>query len=578
MIRKMNTMAWGIMFSGLTLALTLTGCPGKQGQQSPKAEARGPKLVVGIVVDQMRYDYLARFWDNFGDGGFKRLVGEGTAFSNCNYNYVPTETAPGHASIFTGTTPSGHGIIMNSWLDHSSIAAGKVHAHSSVVDTLYPCLGIAPRRAKAKGASPTRLEASTIADQLKAATAGKAITIGVSLKDRSAILPVGKSADAAFWFDGVTGHMVSSTYYPAMKAGFPAWVDSLNALKLPRNYLSDPLGWNLLLPASEYAATDGPDDSRYEGTYTRTGSPHFPHHFQVDSLNCCAEFMTTAWGNLFLKDFAKQVVTHYGLGSDAVTDFLSLSFSATDVVAHQFGPQSREVEDTYLRLDRDLADFLNFLDLRLGKGNVLIFLTADHGGAANPTYAVDHGEKGGWIDVDALHQRIRSQLGDRKGLDSLLVSVQGHNIYLNRQLANERDMNLDSLRKAVVAAMEGVPGILHAYTAPEIMALQPTTIEETFLKNGFHPARSGDVLYTANYGYMQAPYDPSETWRYQKGTSHGTHYEYDTHVPLLFWGWGIPQGQSATQVVIPDIAPTVCKLLDIAAPDKCTGHAVGIGK
>ncbi|HEX2901284.1 MAG TPA: alkaline phosphatase family protein, partial [Bacteroidia bacterium] len=449
-----------------------------------------------------------------------------------------------------------------------------IFPHSSVFDSLYPYVGLAPARTKSRGVSPALLDASTIADQLKAATNGQAITVGVSLKDRSAVLPVGKSADAAYFFDGVSGSMVSSTYYPGTKTALPAWVDSINALRQPVGYMTNPAGWVPLLSLEKYLATDGPEDTKYEGAYGPGGGAHFPHRFVVDPANCCGEFMSTAWGNQFLKDFAKETVKRHNLGGDAITDFLSLSFSSTDMVAHQFGPQSREVEDAYLRLDRDLADFLDFLDAHVGKGKVLVFLTADHGGAANPDFAVAHGERGGWLDEDALHAKIRQQVGDVAGRDSLLTRIQGHHIYLNHLLADRRNINMDSLRKAVAQAIQGFPGIEKVFTASELVALQPQNAGEQFLKNGYFPGRSGDLLFLGSYGYMHAPYDPNETWRYKKGTSHGSHYDYDTHVPLLFWGTNIPAQQSDARVVIPDIAATVCKLLDIAPTSKCSGKAI----
>ncbi len=578
MIRKVH-LTRSVKLLLLSFSLFLTACPPKEAAQSKSATTKQPRLVVGIVVDQMRYDYLQRFWPNFGEGGFKRLVGEGTSFSNCNYNYVPTETAPGHASIFTGTTPSGHGIVMNTWMDRATLDQGIVFPHSSVYDSLHPYVGISPLRTKSRGVSPKFLNATTIADQLKAATNGKAITVGVSLKDRSAILPVGKTGDAAYFFDGVTGNMISSNYYPGTKTTLPFWVDSINALKIPIGFQSNPVGWVPLLAPEKYTASDGPEDAQYEGLYGPGGTAHFPHHLAVDPLICCAEFMSTAWGNEFLNLFAKEAVKHHNLGNDDVTDFLSLSFSSTDMVAHQFGPQSREVEDTYLRLDRDLADFLRFLDARIGKENVLVFLTADHGGAANPDYAVAHGERGGWLDDKDMHKQIRKLVGDVAGQDSLMTRVQGHNIYLNHLLADRRNVNIDSLMKVVAAFVKGFPGIEGVFTASEIQRLQPRNFGELYLMNGYFPGRSGDVLFLESYGYMHAPYDPNETWRHKKGTSHGTHYEYDTHVPLVFWGNGIPFGTSEAPVVIPDIAATVCALLTIAPTSKCTGKAIeGLGR
>ncbi|MFN8393932.1 MAG: alkaline phosphatase family protein [Bacteroidia bacterium] len=555
------------------MVAVLAACAGTSANGgSPKSKK--PKLVVGIIVDQMRFDYLKRFWPNFGEGGFKRLVQEGSSFTSCNYNYVPTETAPGHASVFTGTTPSRHGIIMNNWYDPETIGTGKAKGHSSVFDTLYPYVGMHPLRTKGKGVSPRWLDATTIADQLKAATNGKAKCVGVSLKDRSAILPVGKSADAAYFFDAVTGSMVSSSYYPSMKSGLPKWADTLNARRFPIQMMSDPKGWELLLAPEKYLAEDGPSDAAFEGAYELGGSVQFPHHVPMDSLICCGEFATTAWGNNFLKDFAMLAVDRHGLGNDEVTDFLSLSFSSTDMVAHQFGPQSREVEDTYLRLDRDLASFLDFLDKRVGKDRVLVFLTADHGGAPNPQYAVDHGDKGGWLNTPGLREQLRLALGDQAGKDSLLFGVAGHHIYLNKLLAQRRGMDWDSLCEKVADVTGKFPGIIGAFPGKEILALSGDSPAATFLKNGYYPSRSGDVLFMYQFGFQQPPYDPKETFRHRKGTSHGSHFDYDTHVPLLFWGGGVPVQVSDVPVVIPDIAATVCRRLGISAPSKCSGHPI----
>jgi predicted AlkP superfamily pyrophosphatase or phosphodiesterase len=577
-----------IIFGLLTL-LTLASLPGcpethkAHGGPQPHTPPKAPKLVIGIVVDQMRHDYIARFWNNFQPGGFKRLIAEGASFDNCHYNYVPTETAPGHASIFTGTTPSGHGIIMNDWLDPEMIAKGTIKSHSSVDDSLHPLVGVRPPLpGKKKGASPARLESTTIADQLKQATKGKAITVGVSIKDRSAILPVGKSADAAFWFDDATGNMISSTYYKGSAKGLPKWVDSLNALRIPMKQLQDPDGWTLFLDPAKYTTPDGPADHRYEGTYdAKDTMPYFPHRFTVDTANCCGEYKTTAWGNTFVKDFAIEAIQHYHLGADNTTDFLSVSFSSTDMVGHQFGPQSRELEDTYIRLDRDIADFLTFLDRRIGKENVLVFLTADHAGAPNPVYAQDHGQPGGFLEVAELRRKIRAHLGDQAGKDSLLTAVKGHTIYLNRKLAATRKLDYDSLCKEVVKAMTGFPGVEKAYTAKEVAAIQPMPkgghpTPENMLQNGYHPARSGDVHFLLQYGHFQTAFGAKEPWRYKKGTSHGSHHDYDTHVPLLWWGGDVPIMKTDGYVEITDIAPTVCKWIGVNMTDKSTGKVIGL--
>jgi hypothetical protein len=538
-----------------------------------EARATRPRLVVGIIVDQMRYDYLARFWNGFTEGGFRRLAREGTAFAHCNYNYVPTETAPGHASIFTGTTPSVHGIIMNEWMDQHSIAAGKLRLHSSVEDSSQPWIGLPPQMGFGRGASPFRLDAPTVADQMKQATGGKSVTVGISLKDRSAILPAGKSADIAFWQDEITGNMCSSTYYPMASSGACSWVDSVNQAQTPLRYLLDTAGWTLLLPPSRYRASDALSDNRYECAFSGSDRTTFPHLLHPDSMRGCSEFRGTPWGNTFLKDFGKLVISHLQLGMDSIPDFLSISFTSTDIVAHFFGPDSREVEDTYYRLDRDLEDFLSFLDARIGKENVLVFLTADHGAASNPTYAIDHGEVGGWIEPAAMREKIRARLGDEPGKDSLLSVIRGHSIYLNRSLAARRNLRLDSLSRVVADVIRESPGVDQVMTASELLAMTTPTGPAQFLRNGFHQDRSGDVLYLASYGYQPSIFPPTDR-RFKKGTSHSTHHEYDTHVPLLWWGSSVRPGKSDASVVITDIAPTVCKRLGIGIPGKCSGNAI----
>jgi predicted AlkP superfamily pyrophosphatase or phosphodiesterase len=309
----------------------------------------------------------------------------------------------------------------------------------------------------------------------------------------------------------------------------------------------------------------------YECNYSPKGKPNFPYQFAPEDEACCGILKQTAMGNTFLKEFAMAAIPALGLGQDDVTDFLSLSFSSTDLVAHLFGPDSREVEDTYIRLDRDLEELLNFLDQQIGKGQVLVFLTADHGGAPNPEYAKQHGSKGGWLNVKQIEAKLKEQLGDKSGTDSLLYRVQGHNVYLNRELAGKRKLDLDSLNDVIARTLEGMEGIEGSYTRKDIVNQKHGSMGFEMLKNGYYPDRSGDVLFLMQYGYMKAP--ESESWRMNKGTSHGTHYDYDTHVPLIFWGWKVKNGSTEEKVVIPDIAPTVCQRLNISAPANTTGKS-----
>ena len=334
-----------------------------------------PKIVIGIVVDQMRTDYISRYWNKFGEGGFKRLVKDGYNCRNTQYNYVPTFTGPGHASIYTGTTPSYHGIVANDWYDQKNR------------DTVYCVQDDSVRSiggdVEAGKMSPARLLTTTITDELHLSTQGKSKVIGVSLKDRGAILPAGRAANAAFWYDGKSGNWISSSWY---MNELPKWASDFNDRKWPNEYLSKP--WTTLLNIDRYTESD-PDNNAYEATYLGEEKPVFPHDLPSLRGKSFDLVRRTPFGNTLTKDFAIASIKGEDLGRDSITDFLCISFSATDYVGHQFGPMAIETEDTYLRLDRDLADLFQFLDNNFGKGKYLVFLTADHAAEYNPKSLMD---------------------------------------------------------------------------------------------------------------------------------------------------------------------------------------------
>ncbi|HEY5823458.1 MAG TPA: alkaline phosphatase family protein, partial [Cyclobacteriaceae bacterium] len=336
-----------------------------------------PKLVVGIVVDQMRQEYLYRFDSKFGKGGFKRIIGDGFMLKNAHYNYVPTETGPGHASVYTGTTPAIHGIVANEWYDR----ALKKEVNC-VSDDKQKTIG---SESKAGEISPWRNLATTITDELELATQRRAKVIGISIKDRGAVLPAGHIPDGAYWYDPLNGNFITSTYY---KAALPVWVDEFNKLKLPFKYLNQE--WKTLLPIDQYKES-GIDDSPYEGKFKGKERATFPYNLkELRTTNSPYDLVTvTPFGNDLLAEFATAALEGEELGKDDITDFLAISFSSTDKIGHFMGPNAVEVEDTYLRLDRTLEDLLNTLDSKVGKGNYTVFLTADHGVAEVPQYMTD---------------------------------------------------------------------------------------------------------------------------------------------------------------------------------------------
>ncbi|PKP43731.1 MAG: alkaline phosphatase [Bacteroidetes bacterium HGW-Bacteroidetes-13] len=514
------------------------------------SETAKPKLVVGIVVDQMRYDYLTRFYNRFGEGGFKRLMNEGFNCQNNHFNYIPTYTAPGHASIFTGTTPSMHGIIGNNWYDKDSNE--DVYC---VSDKDYQSVGATDNSGRM---SPHRLKVNTITDQLRLHTQFRSKTIGIAIKDRGAILPAGHTAKAAFWFDGDDeGKWISSTYYLDK---LPDWVNKFNQSGKAEAYMKP---WNTLYDVKTYTES-GSDDNTYEGLFKGETKPVFPHDLpKLRKENKNFEMIkSTAFGNSITTDFAIAAIKGEQLGKGSETDFLTLSFSSTDYVGHMFGVNSVEVEDTYLRLDQDLERFLLLLDTEVGKGNYTVFLTADHGAVDVPAYLRDHKIPAGYFDSSSFKKYLKEFSIRKFEGNQLIKDISNKQVFLDEKLISEKDYDLDDVEEAFAQAILGFPKIAETYTATAMRNTDFSKGVANLLQNGYNQKRSGNVLYTLKSGVI----DYTKT-----GSTHGSGYDYDTHVPLLFYGWGIRQGKTVQKTNITDIAPTIAALLGIEMPDGTTG-------
>lgn len=513
-----------------------------------------PKLVVGIVVDQMRYDYLTRYWDRFGDDGFKKLINNGYNCKNTHYNYMPTYTGPGHASIYTGTTPENHGIISNTWYDK----AADRYTYCTV-DTTMKTLGSESKHGKM---SPSKLMSTTIADELKLATNFKGKTFGISIKDRGAILPAGHNANAAYWFEGnKTGKWISSSFYMAQ---LPKWITKINKSNPAKKYLDKP--WNTLYPIETYTASIA-DDNPYEGTFTSEKKPVFPHSLPelTDSNHHYSLIKYTPYGNTILKELAFELIKNENLGKDDVTDFLSISFSSPDYIGHKYGPMSVEVEDTYLRLDKELAEILTFLEKNVGQDEFLIFLTADHGVVNVPQYLIDNKMPGGYFYEHPVDSALKAYLKQEFN-DTLVTNFSNYQVFLNHETINNKKLNLSEIENKIISFLLKQEGIAKAVSAT---ALKNTEFTDRLLANaqrGFNQKRSGDVLFILKSGWT--------TFRYHTGTTHGSPYHYDTHVPLLWYGAGIKKGASNQHIVIPDIAATLAQLLQIQAPSACSGKPI----
>jgi predicted AlkP superfamily pyrophosphatase or phosphodiesterase len=539
----------------LAAILLMSQAPAKDKSVKPNQ----PKLVVGIVVDQMRFDYIYRFWNKYSANGIKRLVNEGYFCRNTNFNYMPTYTGPGHASIFTGTTPAVHGIISNNWYDRS---AGK-----EVYCAQDPTVNGVGSTAEEGRRSPARMLTSTVCDQLRLSSIKKSRTFGIALKDRGAILPAGHTANGAYWYDGASGNWITSSYYMNQ---LPAWVNTFNAKKLPQAYLAQT--WNTLLPIEQYTESL-PDDNPYEGLFKGETKPVFPHDLAKlhDANGKLGMVRSTPWGNTLTSEFAKALIEGEQLGKTAFTDMLTLSFSSPDYVGHMYGPQSIEAEDTYLRFDQDLANFLTFLDTYLGKNNVLVFLTADHGAVEVPQYLKDNKIPAGYFDERILADSLKKVLKRTYG-DSLLLSYSNDQIFLDRKAIAAKNLNKSAIEQFVADYCMKFEGVAATMTATDLNANQYDMRPKREVQNGYNFQRSGDVCVILKPSWFGE-------WDRKTGTTHGAPWSYDTHVPLIWYGWKVQHGSTDVNVNIPDIAPTLSLMLNIQYPSGCTGQPIlGITK
>lgn len=511
-----------------------------------KSDDTNPKLVVGIVVDQMRYDYLTRFANRYGEGGFKRMMNEGFNCKNNHFNYIPTYTGPGHASIYTGTTPKYHGIIANNWYDKEL----KTMVYCAQDDSVSS-IGT---KTDAGKMSTQRMKTTTFADENRLFTQMRGKTIGISVKDRGAILPAGHTANAAYWFQGKNeGNFISSSFY---MDELPKWVSKFNKSGIAKSYLKP---WNTLYNIETYLES-GDDLNDYEGGFKGQATATFPYDLDaLKSKNGGFDILkATAYGNSLVADFALAALVGEDLGKDEFTDVLTVSFSSTDYVGHNFGVNSKEIEDTYLRLDQDLERFFKGLDAEVGKGNYTVFLTADHGAINVPAYMRSKKIPAGYLNNKAMRTKLEAFMKATFSADDLIENISNNQIFLNREKLKTLNLELEDVQDAIVNEIINYTNVYKAYTATTMGKAAFTVGIEKLLQNGYNQKRSGDVLVIQDPAYIS----------YGKtGSTHGSGLNYDTHVPLLFFGKGIKHGKTVRRTEITDIAPTISALLDINAPN-----------
>ena len=514
-----------------------------------------PKLVIGIVVEELNYNQLEKFHDKLSENGIKKLINEGTYFKNASYEYLLTQSAPGHATIATGAEPSFHGITSDNWytpLKNELINCTKDVSVNSVGGSFESGLH-----------SPVNLLVSTFSDELAIATNKKAKVFGVGLKESSAIFSAGHTANAAYWFDNTTGTWMSSSYYIS---ALPDWVNDFNAMKFSDTYMNST--WNLLRPAKDYADCL-PDSNSFEIGFNNIN--YFPYDLKklrsgntFSSKNDYSLLRETPFGNSLTTNFAIRLIQKERLGKDDVTDYLSICYSATNYIGHRFGPSSVEMGDAILRLDDDIKNLLTFINDTIGKKNVLIYFTAAHGISEIPAVLEKNRIPSGYFQQNQALQLLRSYLNAIYGEGEWVKGYSERQIFLNRTLIEDARLSLDDVQKKVARFLVQFTGVEAAYPYSAFEANDFGNGNLKRIINNFSPQRSGDVIVILNPGWVEKVNDFV--------TNYNSPYEYDSHVPLIWYGWTVNRATVTRQVNITDIAATLSTLCKIPYPNACTGE------
>jgi predicted AlkP superfamily pyrophosphatase or phosphodiesterase len=531
------------------LIITTLSAQKKTIVKTNQATASQPKIIIGMMVDQMRWDYLYRFQNRYTEGGFKRLLREGFSCENTMIDYSPTVTACGHTCVYTGSVPAVNGIAGNDWYDRE-----KGKSVGCVDDESVTIVG----SSGGPGQSPHNNLSTTITDQLRIATNYQSKTVGVAIKDRASILPAGHAATAAFWFSSSDGNFITSTYY--MKE-LPDWAKRFNEKKIIDTYYEN--DWETLYPVTTYTLSTA-DDKAYENVSNGDAKPVFPHRLKQFKGKNYGAVRTTPYGNTLTFDFAKAAIEGYNMGGGRFTDFLAISFSSPDAIGHTYGPNSIEQEDNYLRLDKELADFFIYLDKRFGKGNYLYFITADHGVSESPGYYLENKMPSGAID-DKDFSTLVSGLKEKFVIEKPILSFNNDQIYMNWDEFDKKGIDHKEVERFIKKILLKSPGIADVLATESLgTAPVPDNIKSMLIK-GYNVKRSGDFDII-----------PQPAWKDGsiKGATHGTWYPYDAHIPLVWMGWKIRPGNTNRVTGMTDIAPTLAALLQIQMPSGAIGKPI----
>lgn len=541
------------MFKKLFIITLVTFSLGIQAQKNKINSPKRPKLVVGLVIDQMRWDYLYRYYNKFEKDGFKRLLNQGYSLNNVHIDYIPTVTALGHTCIYTGSVPAIHGIAGNDWTDKTT---GK-NVYCTTDESVQP---VGTTNVKVGSHSPKNLWSTTITDELRLASNFQSKVVGISLKDRASILPAGHNPTGAFWFDDSSGNFVTSSYY--MKE-LPQWLNVFNAQNLPDKLVAN--GWNTLLPINQYTESS-PDNSPWEGLLGSAKTPTFPYNnLPEDYQKKKDNIRYTPFGNTLTLKLAEASLEGESLGKDEITDFLAINIASTDYAGHKFGPNSIEVEDVYLRLDKDLANFFKFLDTKVGKNQYTVFLTADHGGAHAEGFMEAHKMATGFFGENA-EKNLNQLLKEKFGVENLILAIDNYQIYLNLKVIKDSDLDQEEITDYLVDELNKDQSVLFAVDLKEVAESPIPEPLKSRIINGYNWQRSGDIQ-LISHDSMLPPYS-------KLGTTHSVWNSYDSHIPLIFMGFGIKHGESNQAYNMTDISPTLSALLKIQFPSGSIGKPI----
>jgi predicted AlkP superfamily pyrophosphatase or phosphodiesterase len=522
--------------------------------QNFKIPSEKPKLIVGIVVSQMRYDYIQRFWDKLDDNGFKLLADRGTYCRNTRFNYLFSQEGVGHASIATGTTPADHGIVGREWYLYLQ---DKIEG--STEDQQYKAVGGDVDNGHY---SPKNLMCTTFGDELRLSNNFTSKVFSVSPDPAPGIFSAGHTANGSYWFDLRTGNWITSTYYTDT---LPKWVNDFNAKKFPDIYLKE--NWETLLSIDKYTESL-PDKNKYEtGLKGQTTFPYILADLSEVKKNRLDYSLLnkTPFGFTYTSDFAVNLIANEKLGADDVPDVLMVCFTALENIGDLFGPNSVELEDAFLRLDKELAHFLSFLDEQVGKQNTLVFLTSDHGVAQVPSYLSDSKIPAGYFNSNGAISLLMSALNNTYGKGEWIRAYHAQQIYLNHTLIEDSKLSLTQMQDYIAQFMLQFSGVANTVTSRTMQTANFTDGVFRKIQNSYNQKRSGDVIINLKAGWVE---------KSEASTGGTSSYSYDSRIPLIWYGWKLGRANITREIDIIDIAPTISTFLNITYPNSCTGTPI----